>query len=358
MHRINHAIPIATITNNVTQSLLKDGSSVFVKIINSSGNNQYSASIGNTFFTLQSSKELTPNSVFKAIIEVKNNQILLHQILDNTKNENSVKYLSQKDFLQSPTSVNNYLQNLGLEQNSLSFRLIQLIQQLQIKIDIPQIKKSVYKSKSVDTKNKKEDFAEADFFLSDKNIHASDTQIVDFIDNILQDNSNSNQNTQDENDTEDNSFLSSIYSNSNTLSTLKPGVLTLSNHIKSPNTDLHWIFLPYFLEFQDIKYNGCIRLLLNTSQKKLQKMYINCESSLNKFYFMLYYKVTNRSNQNTIKFYTEPEVSLEKIENMKKQLQQLLTETDKNFIVQYSLEAKIEGLLTEDQPIPNIRVQV
>lgn len=358
MQRINHAIPIATITNNTTHGLLKDGSSVFVKIINSLGNNQYSASIGNTYFTLHSSKDLTSQSVFKATIEVKNNNILLHQILDNSKQENGIKYLNQKDLLQSSTSVNNYFQNLGLEANSMSFRLIQLIQQLQIKIDIPQIKKSVYKSKSIETKNKKEDFAEADYFLSDKNINASDEQIVTFINNILQDNSNSNQNEQTQKDSDETGFLSSLYSNSKTISRLKPGILTLSNHIKSPHTDLHWIILPYFLEFQDIKYNGCIRLLLNHAQKKLQKMYINCESSLNKYFFMLYYKVTNSSNHYTIKFYTEPDVSLEKIENMKKQLQQLFTETDKNFVVEYSPKAKIEGLFTEDEPIPNIKVQV
>ncbi len=97
----------------------------------------------------------------------------------------------------------------------------------------------------------------------------------------------------------------------------KDGILTLSNHIKNKENELHWITLPFEWNYHNTKWNGEIRVLINTILKSTEKIKIKCSNMCKKYSFMLYFKGSKVSE---IRFCTLPPLLTSQISDEEKRL--------------------------------------
>ena len=119
-------------TINITNSsflgnVLKNGDSVYVRILNTTENpNKYFA--GN-LFEVTSKEKLLPGTEFRATIKLngKTLQLIPQKNIEKTQPENSIQKFDIKSFDENSTQINNLLQSLNLPQDKLSFNLIQFL---------------------------------------------------------------------------------------------------------------------------------------------------------------------------------------------------------------------------------------
>ena len=366
MNPVHNTISITktSIPNNV----LKDGNSVFVRILNSTDTpNKYIASFAGNMFEVTSNTELLPGTEFRATIKLngKSLQLTPQKNIEKLQIENSIQKFDIKNFDENSTQINNLLQNLNLPQDKISLNLIQFFQQHQIKLNIPLIKKSKAKAKSIVSKNEKmknsnnsqEKLAQLDLSMELKGFSLSEEELINLLQNFNQDKisklsnnlpkneENENQKSQKE-ENSDSSFLSEIYSKDNILQNRKNGSLTLFNHIITDKSNLHWIVLPFEFLIRDISYFGNIRLLLNRDEKKLQKMNIYCSNEHTKYYFMIYYNSEGTNKVDKIKYFVEPSKNQNDIEILK-----TIFDSEKQIEFEFSEDAINTTLFTEDIPI-------
>ena len=366
MNRVHNTINITN--NSFSNNILKDGNSVFVRILDTTNTpNKYIASFAGNMFEVTSNTNLLPGTEFRATIKLngKSLQLIPQKNIEKLQIENTIQKFDIKNFDENSTQINNLLQNLNLPQDKISLTLIQFFQQHQIKLNIPLIKKSRAKAKSVISKNEKmknsdnsqEKLAQLDLSMELKGLSLSEEELVNLLQNFNQDKitklSNNLSNNEDEetqnnknDENSDLSFLSEIYNQDDILQNRKNGSLTLFNHIITDKSNLHWIVLPFEFIIRDILYFGNIRLLLNRVEKKLQKTYISCSNQHTKYYFMIYYKYEGKNKITHIKYFVEPSQNQSDIELLK-----TIFNDNKQIKIELSEDAKSSNLFTEDIPI-------
>lgn len=343
MNRIHNSINI--VNSNNSQNVLKDGSSVFVRILNTTDTpNKYIASFAGTMFEVSSKETLLPGNTFKATIKMQGKTLHLipTTISESKEIENQINKLDVKSFTQNNQQIIELLKNLNLPQDKISLNLIQFFQQHQLKLNIPQIKKSRSKAKNIlSTKNKNpntpktEDelsnlsqldlnFATKGFSLSEEKLE----KLAKYLHLIEDENSQYEKNEEQGNQETKNN-------------------LTLINQIKNKDSKYHWILLPFEINLTKTKFTGNIRFLIDLDEKKLQKTYIFCTNGNKNYYFMIYYKCDDLQKYKNIKYFCEPEIEKTDILILKN-----LFSDDKEFLdIEFSSEAKTQGLFTEDLPI-------
>ena len=366
MNPVHNTISITktSISNNV----LKDGNSVFVRILNTTNTpNKYIASFAGNMFEVTSNTKLLPGTEFRATLKLngKSLQLIPQKNIEKLQVENTIQKFDIKTFDENSSQINNLLQNLNLPQDKISLNLIQFFQQHQIKLNIPLIKKSRAKAKNAMSKNKKiqnfeksqEKLAELDLSMELKGFSLSEEELINLLQNFSTDKisklsnnlpkneENENQKSQNE-ENSNSSFLSEIYSQDDILQNRKNGSLTLFNHIITDKSNLHWIVLPFEFSIRDILYFGNIRLLLNRAEKKLQKMNISCSNEHTKYYFMIYYESEGTNKRTHIKYFVEPSKQKSDIE-----LLRTIFNDNKQIKIEFSEDAKNSNLFTEDIPI-------
>ena len=366
MNLVHNTISITktSISNNV----LKDGNSVFVRILNTTNTpNKYIASFAGNMFEVTSNTRLLPGTEFRATLKLngKSLQLIPQKNIEKLQVENTIQKFDIKTFDENSSQINNLLQNLNLPQDKISLNLIQFFQQHQIKLNIPLIKKSRAKAKNSISKNEKiqnfeksqEKLAELDLSMELKGFSLSEEELVNLLQNFSTDkilklsnnlqNNEETENQQDRNkENSDSSFLDEIYIQDDILQNRKNGSLTLFNHIITDKSNLHWIILPFELTIRDILYFGNIRLLLNRDEKKLQKTYISCSNQHTKYYFMIYYESEGTNKRTHIKYFVEPSKQKSDIE-----LLRTIFNDNKQIKIEFSEDAKNSNLFTEDIPI-------
>ena len=373
MNPIHNTINITN--SSLSSNVLKNGSSVYVRILNTTENpNKYIASFVGNLFEVTSNTKLLPGTEFRAKIQLngKTLQLIPQKNIENTQTEDKIQKFDIKSFEQNSTQINNLLQNLNLPQDKLSLNLIQFFQQLQIKLNIPLIKKTRTKIKNILSKNEnikhcensQEKLSELDLSMELKGFSLSDEELINLLQSFNQDkifnfpnnlqNNENDKSQQDENDESiDFSFLSEIYNQDDILQNRKNGSLTLFNHIITDKSNFHWITLPFEFTIGDILYFGNIRLLLNRTEKKLQKTYISCSNQHTKYYFMLYYELKGENKNTHIKYFIEPSQNKNDIE-----LLRTVFNDNKQIKIEFSEDAKNSNLFTEDIPITCSEVKV
>ena len=366
MNPVHNTISITktSIPNNV----LKDGNSVFVRILNSTDTpNKYIASFAGNMFEVTSNTKLLPGTEFRATLKLngKSLQLIPQKNIEKLQVENTIQKFDIKTFDENSSQINNLLQNLNLPQDKISLNLIQFFQQHQIKLNIPLIKKSRAKAKNSISKNEKiqnfeksqEKLAELDLSMELKGFSLSEEELVNLLQNFSTDkilklsnnlqNNEETENQQDRNkENSDSSFLDEIYIQDDILQNRKNGSLTLFNHIITDKSNLHWIVLPFEFSIRDILYFGNIRLLLNRAEKKLQKMNISCSNEHTKYYFMVYYESEGTNKTTHINYFVEPSKQKSDIE-----LLRTIFNDNKQIKIEFSEDAKNSNLFTEDIPI-------
>ncbi len=343
MNVIHNTINIVNSSNS--PNVLKDGNSVFVRILNQTDNpNKYIASFAGNLFEITSKEKLLPGTSFKATIKLQGKTLhLIPAKLDDTKNiENQISKLDAKSFTENNQQISNFLKNLNLPQDKVSLNLVQYFQQHQLKLDIPQIKKSRSKAKNILSKNshnsKQTEISEDDLSnlsqldvdITQKGFSLSDEQLEKLSKALnLFENPEENTKSTDEEKNNAKEFLSLI------------------NQVKNKNSNFHWILLPFEIKIGDILYFGNIRHLINLEDKKLQKTHIFCSNDKTKYYFMIYYSYKDEKSFKQIKYFSEPNNNSKDILLLK----EFFSNSQDIIDIDFSSEAKMQGLFTEDLPI-------
>lgn len=343
MNTIHNTINIVNSSNS--PNVLKDGNSVFVRILKQTDNpNKYIASFAGNHFEITSKEKLLPGTSFKATIKLQGKTLhLIPAKLDDTKNiENQISKLDAKSFTENNQQISNFLKNLNLPQDKVSLNLVQYFQQHQLKLDIPQIKKSRSKAKNILSKNshnsKQTEISENDLSnlsqldadITQKGFSLSDEQLEKLSKALnLFENPEENTKSTDEEKNNAKEFLSLI------------------NQVKNKNSNFHWILLPFEIKIGDILYFGNIRHLINLEDKKLQKTHIFCSNDKTKYYFMIYYSYKDEKSFKQIKYFSEPNNNSKDILLLK----EFFSNSQDIIDIDFSSEAKMQGLFTEDLPI-------
>lgn len=343
MNAIHNTINIVNSSNS--PNVLKDGNSVFVRILNQTDNpNKYIASFAGNLFEITSKEKLLPGTSFKATIKLQGKTLhLIPAKLDDTKNiENQISKLDAKSFTENNQQISNFLKNLNLPQDKVSLNLVQYFQQHQLKLDIPQIKKSRSKAKNILSKNshnsKQTEISENDLSnlsqldvdITQKGFSLSDEQL-EKLSKALNFFENPEENTKSTDEEKNNA----------------KEFLSLINQVKNKNSNFHWILLPFEIKIGDILYFGNIRHLINLEDKKLQKTHIFCSNDKTKYYFMIYYSYKDEKSFKQIKYFSEPNNNSKDILLLK----EFFSNSQDIIDIDFSSEAKMQGLFTEDLPI-------
>ena len=242
------------------RQILKNGSSVLVRIINDKGAGKYEGSVAGVRVNISSARQLKVGDTFVASINAKDGTI----------------YLNPKDAMASAMTMSfseigesglmSFLSAMGLPADSLSVSVLQIIKQMGLKIDASMISK--IRNLALHFTGKEKSAAELLAIISEKGIEASEEEVKQML--LLLEMDSENQN--DEN---------SYYQNNDK---------NLLNKINSKKGS--WFLLP----FEIIKYGhssvlgrGCIRLLFDSSNM-LKQMNLETFYNQQKYLFTVIYE--------------------------------------------------------------------
>lgn len=205
---------------------LREGGSVYVRIIKSAGNNSYIASFSGGRFLLKSEIPLSEGAGFPAKIKIENGKILLQKIHSD----------SHKDSVQKITAENKnpFLEKLGLPPDSLSYSMLQQMKMLGSRFSLESFQK--FRKIAEKIKNKEKSAGDAAFILEEKGIPADEKKVLSVLGGSEKERDSAEEIFQDKNNFSrpaENSFsefFSAIFNSSANLKN-QPGILTLFNHL-------------------------------------------------------------------------------------------------------------------------------
>ena len=122
-------------------NLIKEGSSVLVRILKDSGNGKYVASFAGGRYAISSKEKLVPGSSFMARVSITDGKLNLSKIQNTVQNQLSDKSVVQSSNVMTP-QVAELLASLGLPQDNISKMLLQTIVGFGAKINLDKINKA------------------------------------------------------------------------------------------------------------------------------------------------------------------------------------------------------------------------
>ena len=287
------------------------------RVISANPDGSFVVSLARQKISVRSDVNLVQNQIFSAHASVKNGTVYLSLINDSSISSSSIKNLSKTDFVSKITSeifagklngsASAFLLSLGIEPSHEAFRLVQLMQQMGIKIDADAAKKALKTSKKF-SDDEKDEAAQISFLLGKKGLKSGDKTVKAVFDGFSGEKQGQNQ-SKNPNDKKKldlkseksdfdkfsmknilKSYLDSVDS---ACASNKIGALTAFNSFRSKKSDgnfenSHWILLPF--EWKSKNCFGDIRVFLDDNLRNLQKIVINCKKNVQKLVFSLYFK--------------------------------------------------------------------
>lgn len=329
-----------TVNQNITHGkVVQEGNSVLVRIISDKGNGKYEASVAGVRLNLKSAEKLEAGSSFVGKIGFQNGQITISNtqssVLSFVQDVKTLNFQLQGDLFGPVSSpeLSALLQSMNLKPDNLSFQILLQYKQLGLKLN-PKIMQKIRRlaEKSPDPKKTSQKLVE----LAQKGIEINGDINLE---NLFFD-SNAEQKQKEKESpssqlsenfmlNEIKSFISSILNGSleNT-----PGPLTVLNHRgfkKTASPESTWITIP--LEIRNLEKdiptgNGFFRILLGSSDRKMQKMSLELNYLQDSFRFLI-----NRNPSQGLKYAVSPSsnINTEKLEKglAKYRPEQVLWET-------------------------------
>ncbi|MBQ0051080.1 MAG: hypothetical protein KBT11_03330 [Treponema sp.] len=350
--------PAATITN---------GSKVAGRVLAQNSDGTYSVSLAGQKINVRTEVKLQPGQAFTARTEIKNGTVFLAlegtesrpaEILSRLTGQTVAGELNQQ--------TQNFLTNLGMEPNQASFKLIQFMQQMGMKINVAQAKKALNAAKKF---SKDEDeAASASILLQEKELPDDEDSIRSIIGGNSQERQENreNQNSDNENvgfsgmmnfNFDENSgksfvkkFLDSVDEAS---SKSRTGILTefntIRNHKSYSSKNYHWFLLPF--EWPVMNAVGDIRVFFDSEDMDLKKIIIKCKKNVQISVFML---KLNNNKIDSVRFSLNSVVS----DSVKADLTEALlgilnrSESCKNLSrVEFVQFDQLKGFCTEDTEV-------
>ena len=132
-----HSAALSNVSNSQT---IREGSSVYVKILNQVSSNSYTASFAGSRFIVKSNNPLQINSSFIATVKLHNGQV---QLVPKTDNIAIVKNLNGNfiNEIVSDSALKSYLVQLGLVPDGLSFLMLQTVKNFGMKLNVQLLNK-------------------------------------------------------------------------------------------------------------------------------------------------------------------------------------------------------------------------
>lgn len=264
---------LTALSNVNGKNSLREGSSVYVRIIKNNGNNSYLAAFSGGRFFLKSKIPLAEGSGFLAKLKLENGKIILQKVQSNPEN---------KDSIQRVTAENQalFLEKMGLVPDNISFSLLQQMKMLGSRFSLTAFQKSRKIADKI--KNKEKTAADVAFILEEKGISSDEKKVAEIL---------GNDNTSGEisekialplkTENPFKVFFENILNSSENLKN-QPGILTLFNHIgfcfDSGDFSIHekkgfgsWIKIPFEFSFEEKNGKGSFCGFLKNSSKNLEK---------------------------------------------------------------------------------------
>ena len=331
---------------------LHEGDTVFVRVLSQQGKNRYAVSFAGQRFNVFSQRALPNGASFSAAVKIKDGSILLvpqnrtHTISNGT---NAVKHVS---FMEADVSgrLNAFFEQALLPSDDISLRLLQFFQENGLRFNGRQAQKA--RAAALRFAGREKEAAEAALFLLEKGVQPDEQTLGELLDVLygsLEQDGNTGDSAQEQDgqdrdggssdgkhsghrrapdgseddvdgsagnggslpvgeevtgnwapavgtDTAKNAAsaapdnllqkLSLLYENTDECLALPCGLLSFVNHYKT--SCKHWVLLPFDYDIGNKSFNGVIRLLLNTQEKKLEKIGISAFSPVKNYFFMVH----------------------------------------------------------------------
>lgn len=261
----------------VNRQVLKEGSSVLVRVIADRGGGKYEGSVAGVRVQLSSSKPLRAGQTFTATIGIKNDSVVVtpKDITGMAGAQGAGEIALQFNEV-SQSQLFSLLEALGLPADKLSSSILQSFKQMGLKLDSNLANK--IRSLALRFAGKEKSASEILSLLAQKGIEADVEEIKDLLVLLEGGNSDKNQTFQNNDKLKD----------------------KLINRINS--TEGAWYLLPFEMvqmsentEDRQILGKGCLRLLFD-SAKALKLLNLDCDYNNQKYLFSLSYegrKITN-----------------------------------------------------------------
>lgn len=268
-------VHLAALSNVNGKNSLREGSSVYVRIIKSNGNNSYLAAFSGGRFLLKSEIPLSEGSGFLAKLKLENGKIILQKLQQNPENKNSVQRVTSENQAQ-------FLEKMGLVPDNISFSILQQIKMLGARFSLETFQKSRKIADKIKNKEKTKTAADVAFILEEKGISSDEKKVTEILgnDNISEEISEKNTFPL-KTANPFRVFFENILNSSENLKN-QPGVLTLFNHIgfsfdsgefliQAEKGFGSWIKVPFEFNFEEKDGNGSFCGFFKNSSKKLEK---------------------------------------------------------------------------------------
>ena len=331
---------VSVIQGQISQSranlaVLRSGSVVTGRVLAKNADGSYSVSLAGQKINVRSETALKAGALFSAKVSLKENLVSLSLIKENPSSEILQKFGAVNQL--SP-QVANLLTSLGFEPNSESFKILQFMQQLGMKFDVPEAKKALKRAGVTDHKEEK---AQISLLLEEKGIKASENRVQQILgrnhERKKRKEENGNRETKSgkreklevsneqlavsnysgkvalEDDKslkrEKNSCESvkAFFSQVDEAASLREvGLLTAFNSVLSASDKAlplrHWLLFPFEWNFRS--YTGNIRLLFDAELKNLFKVVVDLRNPEKNHIFVLDYK---KGELDSVKFASDKE---------------------------------------------------
>lgn len=327
---------ISALNSSGASPVLREGSSVLVRVIAQQSDGRYAVSFSGSRFSVVSEHPLQTGTFFKAEVAVRNGKVVLIPQKSTEMSPVTLKnFTSESSSLFAPLQdlqLSSYFSLLGLVPDTLTMRLFQQMQQLGVKIDAGRLLKA--RSAALRFSGKEASAAEASLLLEEKGIESTDAAVADILSGGEQQEKNENP-SRHKDTPKKNCFAKSVDGENSILSIFKSsssiysenrrsGVLTLFNHLK--NTDdsaVHWIVLPFQMHFAKDAGRGMLRICLDINKKSVIKMIISADNCGQEYTFVLYFNIENKKCKKVL-FSIQPSPAIG-IRKMKELLSNLLS---------------------------------
>ena len=285
-------VHLTALSNVNGKNSLREGSSVYVRIIKNNGNNSYLASFAGGRFLLKSGIPLSEGSGFLAKLKIENGRIILQKLQQNTESKNSIYKITQEN-------QGQFLEKMGLVPDNLSFSMLQQMKMLGARFSMDTFQK--IRKIAEKLKGKEKTASDAAFILEEKGIPSDEKKVSHILGNAEESDDDAGEifsgkrviNLQPENSFR--VFFEKIL-NLPENGKNQPGILTLFNHLgfnfaaepnfsHSENGFGSWIKIPFEFNIEEKCGNGSFCGFLGNSSKKLEKAVVCFDIADKKYIF-------------------------------------------------------------------------
>jgi len=339
------------------KAILRDGSSVQARVIAEKSPGSYQLSIAGKIIDVRSQTKLLPGSLISARVKINGKQIELALIKDNDSSVNTVLQKFNANGKELQPQLRNFLISLGFEPEAESFKILQFMQQIGMKINVSAAKKALLKAKykgQVD-----EEKAQIVLLMEEKGLNPDEKAIS----SILGKDRQKGQNNENKNENP-----AELYSPGERIGKIKKSVKNYFDSLKiaAENQDTgplsafnsiissdkknipvrHWLIFPFEWNFSD--YQGQIKLLFDSSINHIEKIIINLKNADKESLFVLYFTGSSLSQ---VKFASTRAEDTGNFSLLEKMLQSVLK---KNIKVSSAKFDELKGFCSSDEEMSTV----